>query len=100
MGITRRTLLETQDIKDSVVTRGKFSETLDYGTLADVGKTGTYLHFSTAFGGTPTLVLTGVLGGLGTVAELMTTPKSGSARIRTTGSGTVVVEYMAWGPKA
>jgi len=89
--------LDTVDIKDASVTAAKFSELLEHGTVV-TSSAGTYLVFDTAFGGTPTVVVSSV-DALGTVPQLAHTPTSGSTLIDLSTSGSVVVHYIAWGAR-
>lgn len=88
--------LDTVDIKDASVTAAKFSALFEHGTVEVANSKGTYLVFDTDFGGTPTIVVTGV-GAAGTVPQLNHTPTSGSVHIDLSTSGTIVVHYEAWG---
>lgn len=88
--------LDTVDIKDASVTAAKFSELQEHGTVVVANSAVSYLVFDTSFGGTPTLVVTGVAAA-GTVPQLNHAPTSGSAHIDLSTTGTVVVHYIAWG---
>jgi len=99
LGTTVAIIVEGTQIKDAIVTMDKLESLSEFGTLAGVTKTGTYLHFDTAFGAAPTLVVASIAGGPGTVAELGAAPAAGSANVNLTGSGTIVVEYVAWGAR-
>lgn len=88
--------IDTVDYKDASVTAAKFSELQEHGTVVVANSAASYLVFDTAFGGTPTVVVTGVAAG-GTVPQLNHAPTSGSAHIDLSTSGSVVVQYIAWG---
>ena len=96
--IKRYTQLETTDYGAASLPAAKFSELLEHGTVVVANSSATYLVFDTAFGGTPTLVVTGV-GAAGTVPQLNHAPTSGSAHIDLSTSGSVVVHYIAWGAR-
>jgi hypothetical protein len=87
--------LDTVDIKDASVTPAKFSVLQEYGTVAAVTATGTYLTFDTAFSAAPTVVVTGI----DAAARLANAPVAGSAKIELGAAGTAVVHYIAWGAR-
>ena len=57
------------------------------------------MTFDTAFGGTPDIVISPETGvGIGTFPYI-DTKTSGSALLKLTADGTIVCDYIAWGPR-
>lgn len=84
---------------DGVPTRDNPIPTrLEFGTISDVHRAGSYYTFSQAFSGTPTVVLTGQ--DIGSASpELGTSPSPGSFEAQVLTAGSHVVHYQAQGPR-
>jgi hypothetical protein len=93
LGTTVGIIVAGTQIKNAIVTPAKFSVLQEYGTVAAVTATGTYLTFDTAFSAPPAVVVTGI----DAVARLAHAPVAGSAKIELGAAGKLVVHYVAWG---
>lgn len=98
MGETlRHTLVRTEQIGEATVAPADFNELFQRGTRASVTRTGVYIAFPTAYGGTPNVIVAG----MGSAANLVGNRiRRGSFQVQLGAAGTARVSWQAWGPRA
>ncbi len=85
----------TNNVADSAIQVDKFGALRDHGTLASVTATGRYKSFHTAFGATPSVVVTAQNAN----AQVAGTPATGSFQAALDAAGTADAFYIAWGSR-
>ncbi len=95
--MVRHTLVRTDKIADAVVAAADFNELFQRGSAVAVTRTGRYVVFATAYGGSAEVFISP----RGSAAVLVANRvRRGSFQVQLTAAGTARLDWQAWGPRA